>query len=64
MSLYSVTFFFDKETLYRLGKRFGHAGTPASSMELTDYIRYIVRENCKPNEEDGEPKGLRIKKKR
>ena len=59
--LHSIVFKFDHKTLYRLGRRFGHEGRPASAMELTDYIRFIVRENCKPNDEDERPT-LRIKK--
>jgi hypothetical protein len=61
--MFSITFNFDRETIYRLGKRMGHTGTPVSSMELDKRIRYIVKENFKPNEEDTRP-SLRIKKKR
>jgi len=61
--LHSVIFKFDHETLYRLGRRFGHEGRPASPMELTDYIRHIVQENFKPNKEDERP-SLKIKKRK
>jgi len=61
--MFSITFSFDRETVSRLGKRMGHAGTPISSMELDKYIRYIVKENFKSNEEDTRS-SLRIKKKR
>jgi hypothetical protein len=63
MNLYSVTFKIDRDTLHRLGKRFGHEGTPATSMEIDKFIRYIVEENFKPNEED-EKSPLRIKKRK
>ena len=62
MTMHSVTFLFDRETMYKLGKRLGHEGTPATSMELSDYIRYIVRENINHNDQDDRPKSLRIKK--
>ena len=61
--MFSITFKFSPETLDRLGKRFGHIGTPASSMELDKYIRYIVEENFKPNDQDRKS-SLRIRKRK
>lgn len=61
--MFSITFKFSPETLDRLGKRFGHAGTPASSMELDKFIRYIVEENFKPNDQDRKS-FLRIRKRK